>query len=75
LLDALDGRSEEMGRRALDLLVAVFPEASRWPLNQQARFIEEARARFEALLAVSATRSTKNSSRTSKPSAPTRRAR
>lgn len=52
LLDALDGRSEEMARRALDLLVTVFPEAGRWPLGQQARFIEEARMRFEAILAV-----------------------
>ena len=52
LLDALDGRSEDMARRALDLLVTVFPEAGRWPLGQQARFIEEARMRFEAILAV-----------------------
>jgi len=52
LLDALDGRSEDMARRALDLLIAVFPEAGRWPLGQQARFIEEARSRFEAILAV-----------------------
>src|SRR5690242_516287 len=54
LLDALDGRSEDMARRALDLLVTVFPEAGRWPLGQQARFIEEARLRFEAILAVAA---------------------
>src|SRR5438132_8622450 len=52
LLDSLDGRSEDMARRALDLLVTVFPEAGRWPLGQQARFIEEARSRFEAILAV-----------------------
>ncbi|MEY2449577.1 MAG: two-component system, OmpR family, sensor histidine kinase MtrB [Acidimicrobiaceae bacterium] len=52
LLDALDGRSEDMARRALDLLVTVFPEAGRWSLGQQARFIEEARSRFEAILAV-----------------------
>ena len=54
LLDALDGRSEEMARRALDLLVTVFPEAGRWPLRNQVRFIEEARSRFEAILAVAA---------------------
>ncbi|MEY2571437.1 MAG: hypothetical protein QOE63_1787, partial [Acidimicrobiaceae bacterium] len=52
LLDALEGRSEDMARRALDLLVAVFPEAGRWPLSQQAHFIEDARARFEAIVAV-----------------------
>src|SRR5205085_6683661 len=38
--------------RALDLLVAVFPEAGRWPLSQQAHFIADARARFEAIVAV-----------------------
>lgn len=54
LLDALDLRSEDMARRALDLLIAVFPGAARWSLSQQARFIEEARARFEAILAVAA---------------------
>jgi PAS domain S-box-containing protein len=52
LLDALDGRSEDMARRALDLLVTVFPEAGQWSLGQQARFIEDARSRFEAILAV-----------------------
>src|SRR3954454_15840276 len=52
LLDALDGRSDEMARRALDLLIAVFPEASHWPLTRQARFVAEARARFEAIVAV-----------------------
>src|SRR5438477_9679002 len=52
LLDALDGRSEDMARRALDLFVAVFPGARRWSLSQQARFIADARARFEAILAV-----------------------
>ena len=37
LLDALDGRSEDMARRALDLLVAVFPEAGRWPIKARNR--------------------------------------
>src|SRR4051794_36153985 len=54
LLDALDGRSEDMARRALDLLVAFFPEAGRWSLSAQARFIADARDRFEAILAVAA---------------------
>jgi PAS domain S-box-containing protein len=52
LLDALDGRSEEMARRAFDIFTTVFPEASGWTLNEQARFIEQARKRFEAILAV-----------------------
>src|SRR5207302_9637613 len=30
------------------------PEAGRWTLGQQARFIEEARSRFEAIIAVAA---------------------
>ncbi|MGI8664397.1 MAG: hypothetical protein ACR2LQ_14490 [Acidimicrobiales bacterium] len=52
LLDALEARSEDMARRALDVLAAVFPEAGRWPLTQQAHFITEARSRFEAIIAV-----------------------
>ena len=52
LLDALDGHSDDMARRAFDIFVTVFPEASSWTLTEQARFIEQARKRFEAILAV-----------------------
>jgi PAS domain S-box-containing protein len=52
LLDALDGRSEEMARRALEIFGTVFPEALSWSLSARARFIEQARGRFEAILAV-----------------------
>lgn len=52
LLDALDGRSEEMARRAFDIFKATFTEAQDWPLEEQARFIDQARKRFEAILAV-----------------------
>src|ERR1700704_3678392 len=52
LLDALDGRSEDMARRALDLLVTLFPEAGRWSLGQQARVIGEGRSRLRGILAV-----------------------
>src|SRR5438128_4939992 len=52
LLDALDGRSEEMARRAFDIFTTVFPEATGWTLSEQARFIDQARKRFEAILAV-----------------------
>jgi PAS domain S-box-containing protein len=52
LLDALDGRSEEMARRVYDIFSTVFPEAAGWTLREQARFIEQAKARFEAILAV-----------------------
>src|SRR5688572_4722326 len=52
LLDALDGKSEEMARRAFDIFATVFPESSNWTISEQARFIEQAKARFEAILAV-----------------------
>ncbi|MGQ0519961.1 MAG: PAS domain-containing sensor histidine kinase [Actinomycetota bacterium] len=52
LLAALDGRSEEMARRAFDIFAGVFPEAQSWSLRQQARFVEQAKGRFEAILAV-----------------------
>jgi two-component system, OmpR family, phosphate regulon sensor histidine kinase PhoR len=52
LLQALDGRSDEMARRAFDIFRAAFPETSAWSLSEQARFIEQARNRFEAILAV-----------------------
>ncbi|MBA3653986.1 MAG: PAS domain S-box protein [Actinobacteria bacterium] len=52
LLEALDGKSEEMARRAYDIFASVFPDTSSWSMTQQARFIEQAKARFEAILAV-----------------------
>lgn len=52
LLESLDGRSEEMARRAYDIFAMAFPEASSWSLTERARFIEQARKRFEAILAV-----------------------
>ncbi|HUR17521.1 MAG TPA: ATP-binding protein [Acidimicrobiales bacterium] len=52
LLDALDGRAEEMARRAFEIFSTVFPEAQAWSLRRQARFIEQAKGRFEAILAV-----------------------
>ena len=52
LLDALDAKTDEMSRRALEIFMTVFPEASTWPITQHARFVEQARGRFEAILAV-----------------------
>ncbi|HUQ39158.1 MAG TPA: PAS domain S-box protein [Acidimicrobiales bacterium] len=52
LLDALDGKSEDMARRAFEIFSAAFPETASWTLTEQARFVEQARARFEAILAV-----------------------
>ena len=52
LLDALDGKSEEMARRAFEIFSSVFPESSGWSITEQSRFIEQAKSRFEAILAV-----------------------
>jgi PAS domain S-box-containing protein len=52
LLAALDGESDDMARRAFDMFAQVFPEAKRWGLREQQRFITQARSRFEAILAV-----------------------
>jgi PAS domain S-box-containing protein len=52
LLDALDGRSEEMARRAFDIFQQAFPEAAAWSLAERHQFIEQARRRFEAILAI-----------------------
>ena len=52
LLDALDGKSEEMARRAFEIFATVFPESTGWSITEQKRFIDQAKARFEAILAV-----------------------
>ncbi|MCU1485173.1 MAG: histidine kinase [Actinomycetia bacterium] len=52
LLDALDGRAEEMARRAFDIFQQAFPEAAGWSLAERHQFVEQARRRFEAILAI-----------------------
>lgn len=52
LLDALDGRSDEMARRAYEIFAGAFPEALAWSDSTRERFIDQSRARFEAILAV-----------------------
>ena len=52
LLDALDGRSEEMARRAFDIFQQAFPESGGWTLTERHHFIDQARRRFEAILAI-----------------------
>jgi PAS domain S-box-containing protein len=52
LLDALDGRSEEMARRAFDIFQQGVPEAASWSLKERNHFIDQARQRFEAILAI-----------------------
>jgi PAS domain S-box-containing protein len=54
LLDALDGRSEEMAKRAFDIFQTVFPETGTWSAKETAHFIDQSRRRFEAILAVTA---------------------
>jgi PAS domain S-box-containing protein len=52
LLDALDERCGDMARRALDIFVTVFPETASWDERERSRFVDQARSRFEAILAV-----------------------
>lgn len=52
LIDALDGRAEEMARRAFDIFQQGFPEAAGWTTPEQEKFVEQARRRFEAILAI-----------------------
>ncbi|HUS60844.1 MAG TPA: ATP-binding protein [Acidimicrobiales bacterium] len=52
LIDALDGKSDDMARRAFEIFSTVFPEAHGWPLADQAKFMDQAKSRFEAILAV-----------------------
>nr|MDQ3571023.1 PAS domain-containing protein [Actinomycetota bacterium] len=53
LLAALDERSHEMAQQVFELFAEVFPEAQGWPDVDRARFVEQARGRFQAILAVS----------------------
>src|SRR5947209_19312598 len=50
LLDALDGKSEEMARRAIDIFATVFPEATTWSMKVLARLFEQTKRRYGALL-------------------------
>jgi PAS domain S-box-containing protein len=52
LLEALDSRSEEMARKALDIFQAALPEATRWTKEQRIRFVDQAQKRFQTILAV-----------------------
>lgn len=52
LLDLLGARAGEMAHRAFDIFSAAFPDARTWSLSQRARFVEQAKGRFEAILAV-----------------------
>ncbi|MEW6473945.1 MAG: ATP-binding protein [Actinomycetota bacterium] len=52
LLEALEGRSGEMARRALDIFRRAMPETALWTADDEQRFIEQSTARFDAILAV-----------------------
>ncbi len=52
LLEALEGRSTEMARRALDIFRRAMPETAIWTAEEQQRFVDQSTARFEAILAV-----------------------
>ena len=52
LLDDLDSRSEEMANRAFEIFAAVVTEARSWTAEERGRFVEQAKSRFEAILAV-----------------------
>jgi excisionase family DNA binding protein len=52
LVDALDGHAMEMARRVYDIFAGAFPEAASWSTTERANFIGQAKARFEAILAV-----------------------
>ncbi len=52
LLQALDRRAGEMAQHAFEIFAQVFPEAEAWSALEQGRFVEQARSRFEAILAL-----------------------
>ena len=52
LLEALDGKAEDMAKRAFGIFSGVFPETASWAPSERARFVEQAKNRFEAILAV-----------------------
>jgi PAS domain S-box-containing protein len=52
LLEGLDQRTGEMARRLLEVYSAAHPEAGAWGDATRARFVEQAKSRFEAILAV-----------------------
>lgn len=52
ILDALEHSIADMARRAADIVATVFPEAAHWSTTERGRFEEQARSRFEAIVAV-----------------------
>lgn len=52
LLDDLNDHTDDMAERAFDIFSTAFPEALDWDYAARASFIDQARKRFQAILAV-----------------------
>lgn len=52
LLDDLNDRTDDMAERAFEIFAAAFPEAHNWEDDARASFVDQARKRFQAILAV-----------------------
>jgi PAS domain S-box-containing protein len=52
MIDALDERVDELSNRAFEIFIRVVPEARQWSEKQRTLFVEQARGRFGAVLAV-----------------------
>lgn len=52
LVRTLDGHIEELAKGALGVFVRTIPEAERWTERQQNVFVEQAKGRFGAMLAI-----------------------
>lgn len=52
ILDALEHSVGDMAERAADIVATAFPEVAAWSEQQRRQFVRQARARFEAIVAV-----------------------
>ncbi len=53
LLDSLEGLLDEMAEQSYEIFATLFPEAREWSHSDHERFVQQAKGRFEAILAVS----------------------
>ena len=53
MLDALAELLDDMAEQAYDIFATLFPEARKWSPSDHQRFVEQAKGRSEAILAVS----------------------
>jgi PAS domain S-box-containing protein len=52
LIAALDGKADDMACRTFDIFQQALPDAADWSDRARTRFVEDARLRFEAILAI-----------------------